>query len=180
MIPVSDGLIGPVESNELSKSERKRQAQALFELGQRLVDLSDQELSRVPLDDDLRDLLVRSRSVTSHVARKRQLGFVAKQLRQIDPEAIYAALEAIDEPANQDRERLHRLEAWREHLIAGGRAALNALSAQVPGLDRPKLAALARRAATERTRGEPPRAARELFQLLKELDRQQSLTPPQA
>jgi ribosome-associated protein len=75
---------------------------------------------------------------------------------------------------NRDRQRqekaaMHRLEALREQLLRDDDSALSALITQHPDLDRQHLRSLIRQARNERDTNKPPRAYREIFQLLKEL-----------
>ena len=65
-----------------SRSELRRAALAVFELAERLVALSEAQLEAVPLSDELRALVMASRKVTQHIARKRQLQYLAKHLRR--------------------------------------------------------------------------------------------------
>ena len=61
----------PEDDRPPSRSQLRRDALEVFELAETLASLSDAELSRVPLADDVRDEVVRTRVVTSHIARKR-------------------------------------------------------------------------------------------------------------
>ncbi|HJT97574.1 MAG TPA: ribosome biogenesis factor YjgA [Rhodanobacteraceae bacterium] len=155
-----------------SRSQQRRDALEIFKLAETLAGLSDAQLARVPLDDDLREEVLRARAVTSHIARKRQTQYLAKQLRKLDDEAIDPIRRALDHDrvqAHQDAALLHRLEAWRERLIAEGDAALDDLLATHPSADRQHLRQLARNARAERERGKPLHAYRELFRELREL-----------
>ena len=92
-----------------------------------LAALSEAELARVPLDDDLREEVRRTRAVTSHIARKRQNQFLAKQLRKLDEEAIEAiryALSVDREKAHRETAAMHRIEIWRGRLLEEGDEAL--------------------------------------------------------
>lgn len=154
-----------------SRSQRRREALAVFDLAQALVELSPSRLDRVPLDEALRDLVVDSRRITAHIARKRQLQFLAKQLRQEDDEtldAIRRALEPDRAEARRETARLHLLEDWRERLLADEGSALGELIALHPEIDRQRLRQLLRAVHEERRRDKPPKAYRELFQLLRQ------------
>lgn len=155
-----------------SRSQQRRDALAIFDLAQTLAALSDAELSRVPLAYELRDEVLRTRAVTSHIARKRATQFLAKQLRKLDDEAIEpirAALAHDRAQAHHETAELHRLETWRDRLIAEGDAALDELIASHPSADRQHLRQLVRNARAERDRDKPPHAYRELFRELREL-----------
>lgn len=155
-----------------SRSEQRRDALDVLKLAGTLTELSDNQLSHVPLSDDLRSEVARARAVTQQIARKRQTQFLAKQMRKLDDaelDAIRAALEHDKDRARRETAALHRLEQWRERLIAEGDEALNALLAEFPDADRQQLRQLARQARVERDANKPLHAYRELFRLLREL-----------
>jgi ribosome-associated protein len=164
----------PVQLDEEppSRSQQRRDALEIFELAETLAALSDAQLSRVPLDEALRDEVARTRAVTSHIARKRATQFLAKQLRKLDElelDPIRRALGHDRAKAHYDAASLHRLESWRDRLIEEGDATLDALLALHPSADRQRLRQLARNARAERDRGKPLHAYRELFRALRDL-----------
>jgi hypothetical protein len=73
-----------------SRSQQRRDALDVLRLAETLANLSEAQLSRVPLDDELREEVRRTRAVTSHIARKRQNQFLAKQMRKLDEDALTA------------------------------------------------------------------------------------------
>lgn len=154
-----------------SRSQRRREALDVLHIAERLAALSEAELARVPLDEDLRDEVRRTRNITAQIARKRENQFLAKQLRNLDEES----LEAIRHVLAQDKSEahraaaaLHRLEGWRERLLEGGDEALTAFMAECPAADRQHLRQLVRNALSERRAGKPPHAQRELFRCMRE------------
>ena len=155
-----------------SRSQRRRDALAVFELAQRLMEAGDAQLARLPLDEDLRALVHESRRVTQQIARKRQTQFLAKNLRRTDDAALDAIRDALDHAkadSRRDTAALHRIETWRERLIVDGDAALAELLSEHPRADRQHLRQLARNAQQERLQNKPPHAQRELFRILREL-----------
>ena len=162
----SNGWAGP------SRSQLRREALEVFELAERLVEQSEAQLARVPLDDELRALVRESQRITQQIARKRQLQYLAKILRREDDEtldAIRDALENSKADSRRDTAALHRVEAWRDRLIDEGDAALAELLTAHPTADRQHLRQLARNAKDERLHNKPPHAQRELFRALREL-----------
>jgi ribosome-associated protein len=155
-----------------SRSEQRRAALDVLALGEKLVALSATQLAKLPIPETLLPHIRDTQRITSHVAHKRQLAFLAKQMRREDDAALDAirdALEAGGAAARREAARLHRVEAWRERLLADGDAALAELLATHPGADRQRLRQLLRNALEERARGKPPHAFRELFRDLREL-----------
>jgi ribosome-associated protein len=158
--------------DEPSRSQRRRDALAVFDLAERLVNLSETQLSQLPLDDELRDAVMHARRITQQIARKREIQFLAKQMRRRGDEeldAVRASLEHDRELSRRETAELHRLEDWRERLIEEGDDALSQLVEQFPHADRQHLRTLARQARVERHENRPPHAFRELFRELRAL-----------
>ena len=87
---------GQAPPEEVSKSQLKREARELFKLGRQLAELPPAALADIPMDERLREAIEEARGIRSNVARKRQLGFVGKLLRQYDVAPLVAALERRD------------------------------------------------------------------------------------
>ncbi|MCY7354932.1 MAG: DUF615 domain-containing protein [Lysobacter sp.] len=155
-----------------SRSEQRRGALEIFELGEKLVALSAVQLSKLPIPDDLLPHIHETQSIPSHIARKRQLQFLAKQMRREDDETLDAIRDALDaggEASRRETAQLHQVEAWRERLLADGDSALTELLAAYPTSDRQHLRQLVRNANEEQLKNKPPHAHRELFRVLREL-----------
>ena len=155
-----------------SRGEQRRQALAVLELAQRLVERSDADLARMPVDDELRELVLASKKITSQIARKRQVQYLAKHMRRRDDEVlatIRAALEHDKADGRREAQALHQVEYWRDRLIADGDEALGEFVDAHPHADRQRLRQLARNAHHEKLKNKPPHAYRELFRELREL-----------
>ncbi len=162
-----------------SKSQLKRDARALFDLGRELVELAPQFANSLPLDDRLRDEIETARGMRAHVARKRQLQFIAKLLRSRDTAPLVEAMEAIHQDSRRHVTAHHRVEAWRDRLLAEGDECVTRLVAAREGTDAQPLRQLLRNARREAEQGKPPAAARKLFRLLREWDTVSPLPPAQ-
>jgi ribosome-associated protein len=159
-------------SGEPSRSQRRREALDVLKLALQLASLSDAQLAPLPLDDDLRAEVARTRAITQQIARKRQAQFLAKQLRKLDEaeiESIRAALEHDRDHSRRETAALHRIEQWRDRLLAEGDDALNELMQQFPQAERQHLRQLARNARSEREQNKPLHAFHELFRTLRGL-----------
>ena len=155
-----------------SRSQQRREALEVLDLAEKLASLTPTQLAKLPIPDDLLPHLEHTRKITAHIARKRQLAFLAKQMRREDDETLEAIRDALDEDgvaARREIAAMHRVEAWRERLIADGDAALAELLEEHPTADRQHLRQLVRNAHEEKLRNKPPRAFRELFRELKAL-----------
>jgi len=154
-----------------SRSQRRREALDVLKLAHDIVALDDHKLAGLALDDDLLPHVMHARRITQHIARKREVGFLAKQLRRYEEELPHwrATLDADTAESRQGAARLHRVEAWRDRLLREGDDALGEFVAQHPQADRQQLRTLLRQAQSEHARGKPPAAARQLFRALRDL-----------
>ena len=164
-----------------SRSEQRRAALDVLALGERLATLTPTQLAKLPVPESLLPHIADTRRMTAHGARKRQVAFLAKQMRREDDEVLDAIRDALDaggEASRRETALMHRAETWRERLLAEGDEALSAFVEAHPDADRQRLRQLVRSTLEERTRNKPPRAFRELFREVKELlEAAASITP---
>lgn len=156
-----------------SRSERRRNALDILKLAQQLVELPPSRIPKLNLPEDIIDEIGRTRKVTSHIARKRQMAFLAKQMRRHGDEAFVDARAALGEDRDRQRQEvahMHRLEAARERIMEGGDTALGELFDRHPELDRQHLRSLVRQARAEREANKPLHAFREIYRILKDLE----------
>ena len=154
-----------------SRSEQRRAALDVLELGKQLVALSAAQLAKLPIPEALLPHIAEARRITSHIAHKRQLQFLAKQMRREDEETLDAIRDALDEKGEAARKEvatMHRAEAWRDRLLDDGDDALAAFLEEFPTTDRQHLRTLVRNAGEEKKRNKPPRAFREIFQVVRD------------
>ncbi|KHN54230.1 ribosome biogenesis factor YjgA [Pectobacterium fontis] len=152
----------------VSKSEIKRDAEALKDLGAELVDLGKNALEKIPLDDDLRAAVELAQRIKRE-GRRRQLQLIGKLLRARDPEPIQTALDKLNNRHNQQVALFHKLEQLRDRLIAEGDDVVPDVLALYPHADRQQLRSLVRNAQKEKAANKPPKSARQIFQYLREL-----------
>ncbi len=153
-----------------SRSQLKREAEALQDLGRELVQLPQARLDRIELPDDLRQAVDLARRITAHGGKRRQMQFIGKLMRKIDAEPVRAQLEAMQQADRRAAQHFHQLEALRDRLVTEGDAALGDILERFPHADRQHLRNLIRQAQQEHAKNKPPAAARTLFKYLRELD----------
>ena len=156
-----------------SRSQNRRDALDVLALGEQLVAMSAAQLARLPIPEALLPHIRDSQRISSYIARKRQIAFLAKQMRKLDDEALDAIRDAMSkdgDAAKRETASLHRVEALRDALLGDdGDAAMTELLDAYPHADRQHLRQLVRNAHDERKRNKPPRAYRELFRELRDL-----------
>lgn len=157
-----------------SKSELKRQMNELQKLGEQLVAEPRDRVKRVPMPDDVKDAILMCQTITNHEGRRRQLQYVGKMMRTLSEEEVAVIQRTIDSwkgASKAETAALHALERRREKLLTDDKA-LTELLSEHPELDVQHLRTLIRNARKEQAENKPPKAYRELFQILKELGKQ--------
>lgn len=150
----------------VSKSQKKRDVEALQALGAELIELSNDTLKRLDLPEDLRQAVRDAQKITAHGASKRQRQYIGKLMRQVDPEPIRAFLAALKGENEAHNGWLHRLERLRGKLLESDQA-LAEFIAEHPDCDVQELRTLIRNSRREQAEQKPPKAFRLLFQHLK-------------
>jgi ribosome-associated protein len=166
------------EYDRPSKSQLKREMTALQKMGAELVAQSRDRVKRVPLPEDVREAILACQQITNHEGRRRQLQYVGKKMRTLDEEEIAAVQRTLDSwrgASKADTNAMHALERRRDKLLASD-AVLTELLAEHPEVDAQHLRTLIRNARREQAENKPPKAYREIFQILKQL--QGETTPP--
>jgi len=158
-----------VDPGIVSKTRRKREMHELQALGVALVALPEGMLQAMTLEPRLLEAVLEAKRITAHEGKRRQIQYIGRLMRDVDPAPIRARIAELEGSSAQASARHRRLEAWRERLI-GDDEALTAFAAEHPGADLQTLRALIRNARKESKEGKPPRAFRELFRVLKDIE----------
>ena len=120
---ISDEAEG-VDSLPPSRSEKKRQSLALQNMGEELTRLGPQEVKNLDLPADLREALQLYARIGDHEGRRRQMQFIGRVMREIDPAPIRVMLDARREVSAAATAALHKAEQWRDRLLTADEAEL--------------------------------------------------------
>lgn len=156
-----------------SKTQVKREMEALQELGKRLIGQKPEFLDKLPLSDRLRAALVEADRITQNEAKRRHLQFIGKLMRDIDAETIQEHLDRQEAGTRAHTQHFHQLEIWRDRLIEDAQS-LDAFLEAYPQADRQHVRQLARNAQKEISQNKAPASARKLFKYIRQLDEQNS------
>ncbi|MDP5059479.1 MAG: DUF615 domain-containing protein [Pseudomonadales bacterium] len=153
-----------------SKSQRKRDMHALRDMGERLLELPEIHVREL-LPEDTMTALLACKKINKGNAKKRQLQYVGKLLRQLDTDKIQILIDRFDASSQQHVNQFHKLERWRERLLAKDDAVMAEILDQTPRIDRQHLRQLTRLAIAEREQQkQSPTQFRKLFQYLKSFE----------
>lgn len=154
-----------------SKTQIKQAMHGLRDLGSELCELSPGQLKKINLPEDLYTAVRDYQRFNAHGARRRQIQYIGKLMRGIDPEPIEAGLALLRGESAQENAKLHRLETLRTRLLADEKV-LQEIASDYPHADLTHLRQLRRNALKEQELNKPPKNFRALFQVLKELETQ--------
>lgn len=150
-----------------SKSQKKRDMQALKDLAHRLSELSADQLDAIE-DNGVREAILAAQKITKGNARKRQLQYAAKLMSKADVTPIQTIVDELDASSAVHIQKFHQLEIWREQLLDGDQRAMDEIFARFPQTDRQQLRQLIRQAQQELAKNPDQKTQfRKLFQFLK-------------
>ena len=156
-----------MDNEILSKTKKKEQSHALQKLGAALVDLSKERLASMALPEALREAIREAQRITAHEGRRRQMPYIGKLMRDVDPAPIQERFDAWNGQSKAEVARQHGMERLRERLIADD-AALTEFAIKHPGVDLQALRNLIRNARKEAPEGRPPKSSREIFKIIRD------------
>ena len=163
-------------TDEPTRTELKRESDALQKLGEDLLELRADLMERLQLPDKLVEAVAETKRITNFEGLRRQKQYLGKLMRQLSPDdhiAIRAALDEQHTPSAEETLLLHQAEQWRDRLVADDDAVGQWLHLS-PTTDSQQLRALVRQARKDAKPGKPGqaprhgRAYREIFQLVRE------------
>ncbi len=156
------------EDDFISKTRRKREARNLQDVGAALVELSEEQLKRLGLPENLFDAVLACKDITKHEARRRQIQYIGRIMRDVDSAPIAEQLRAIESPSKRDTALLHLGEKWRQSMIEDAEA-IARFAREFPHADQDHLRNLVRGAQEEKRASKPPKKFRELFHAVNDL-----------
>ena len=159
----------PQKPENESKSQRKKDMLALQKIGESLIKLTEAQLATIDLPDNLLTAIQEIKSFTSNEAKRRQLQYIGKIMRQIDLESIKQALKQIEFIHEKNTAQFHHIEEWRTKLLIHGDDALNSFLVDYPKTDRQQLRKLIRNAQQDRKNNKNTGAEKALFKYLRSI-----------
>lgn len=155
------------ETPYISKSQKKREAHALQQLGLELAELPVQVLKQMDLPEKLRQALIDGKEITANVAARRHRQYIGVLMREIDPDAVRQAMTDQKYESLAPNPVLEQVQEWKDRLLADPDLAEDCLTA-FPALDRQQLRQVIRNAGREMAAQKPGKSVNRLESLLRE------------
>ena len=152
----------------ISKTKLKAEADALQEIGVKLVALPNSKLTQLDLPERLVDAINEAKRITANGATRRQKQYIGSLMREIDVAPSVEPMEKWEGKNTAENAYFHNVERWRARLIED-EGALSEFIQQYPNVDSQQIRTLIRNARREASANKPPKSSRELFKLLREI-----------
>jgi ribosome-associated protein len=155
-----------IEIDDLpSRSQLKRDSQELRDMGAQLVQMPNAHLDKIAMDSTLLGAIKEARRLKSNDARRRQIQYIGKLMRNMDLTEIRHSVEKLNHQSQTFRQHFAMLEQWRDRLIDEGNDAIEEFLTAFPNADRQQIRNLSRQAGRETTGS----AKTKLFKYLKQI-----------
>ena len=163
-------------TDDQSRTDLKRESTELQKVGEDLLTLRVDLMARLDLSEKLKDAVVEAKRITNFEGKRRQMQYIGKMMRRLDPTTLETVRTTLHEQNNgsaQENLVLHLAETWRDRLVADEDAFGEWIS-QYPDTDSQQLRALTRQARKDAKPEKPGeavrhgRAYRDIFQIVRE------------
>ena len=125
--------------NKVSKTQKKREAIALLELGRDLTGFPENSLEKLLIDPKLRNAIADFKKLhNTRGAKKRQLHYIARLLRENQDETLLIQVQQLSSTPNQPS-RFPLVDKIFERIIPEGDQAVNEIVSEYCHFDRQKL-----------------------------------------
>jgi ribosome-associated protein len=154
----------------ISRTQKKKAATALQKIGEQLVHLSDAQFALLKLPGELLEAVAMARRMKQHEARRRQLQYIGRLMRDVDPGIIQGAIENLTSGENERKRKFKLVEKWRDELVGGDDERMIWLVENYPAIEPEQLRLLVKNAREAHCRNGLKKAGRKLFRYLSRLD----------
>ncbi len=148
-----------------SKSQIKRELDALQALGKEMTGLAAETLNRIPLPDEVREAIDEFKKMRSFGAQRRQLQLIGKKMSNLDYNKVRTAIDLATGESKAAVAAHHKAERLRDRLIADD-SFLTEFIEEFPNVDVQNVRRIIRSARKEAQTNKPPKSARELYRLI--------------
>lgn len=163
------------ESEEISKTMKKKMAADLRELAKTITEMPKNKLAELELPEQFLDAIEESKRITSHIARKRHFQYMGKLLIKLDHVAIQEKMVQQSHMDGHFQVRDEIINAWIEHLIEHEKALFEHLYQNYP---QDELSQLRQTLRNYKKKPDISNNRKKLFQTMRSLDQQQELPHP--
>ena len=160
-----------MDGDKKSRTRKRNEDRALQALGEELVALSVQQLEQIPMEEKLHEAVMIARKTKSRGAKRRQMQYIGRLMRDVAPEPIESALKNIRAGDFRKALAFKKVEKWRDEIKDGNARVIEEILRACPHAERQRLTQLARNARNRRQGAEGEKSSKILFRYLREISR---------
>ena len=153
---------------EISKTQLKKQSQDVINFGKEIAQLSQDQLKKLGLPQDIVDAISEYKKIKSLSAKKRQLLFIGRLMRAINLDKAHTQYDVIKNHSQQAHQLFHLAEQWRDKLILTPDSMTDFIN-QYPKTDVQQLRSILQNAITEKENNSAPKSSRSLFKIINQI-----------
>lgn len=158
-----------MDEERKSRTQIKNEAKELQKIGKQLLELSTDQLEKMDLPEALKNAVKDARQMRQHEAKRRQLQYIGKLMREVDSEPILKSLRNIQQGDHQKALEFKKIESWRDALKKGDTEIIDEIIDTCPAAQRQRLNQLSRNAGNSDNNAKAAKASKALFRYLKEI-----------
>ena len=158
-----------MDGDKKSRTRKRNEDRALQALGEELTALSSKQLEQIPLEEKLHEAVMIARKTKSHGAKRRQMQYIGRLMRDVNPEPIENALNNIRIGDSRKALAFKKIEKWRDEIQDGNPRIIEEILQACPHAERQRLTQLARNARNQRDEARGAKSSKILFRYLKEI-----------
>jgi ribosome-associated protein len=149
------------QDTTISKTRVKQEMHALQKIGERLIELNPNQLKEFFLPDTLFEAIIEAKQIHKNGARRRQIQYIGRLMREVDISPIKKKLSAWDGISKQHTAWIHQIERWRDSLLKD-KSSFAEFARLYPD-DLQRIRTLTRNTHKEMLSGKPLKSFRNLF-----------------
>ncbi len=152
----------------VSKTELKKDSKKIQAFGKKISELTVKNIETFKFSPNIYEAIIDLKNIKSNAAKKRQVQYVGKLLREIDLTPAFLIIEQLKVSSQKETQQNHSIEKWREELLINADSITQFFN-QYPNIDRQSLRQAITNAQRERKEKKPPKYSRQLFKILREI-----------
>ena len=152
----------------VSKTELKKDSKKIQAFGKKISELTVKNIETFKFSPNIYEAIISLKNIKSNAAKKRQVQYVGKLLREIDLTHAFLIIEQLKVSSQKEIQQNHSIEKWRDELLINADSITQFFN-QYPNIDRQSLRQAITNAQRERKEKKSPKYSRQLFKLLREI-----------
>jgi len=151
----------------ISKTVLKKESKDIQDFGKEIAQHTEEKIKKFDFSSNITDAIIDLKNIKSNSAKKRQVQYLGKLLREIDLTEAYSLMQQFKFGLKKEMQRNRLIEEWRDKLI-NNESELTEFINQYPNTDVQELRQLILNAQKEIKNNKGNKCSRQLYKLLRD------------